>query len=93
MHFTRPFPPSEADQQVEVIDWLNVGARSNEPKRLEVDGDALGDSVENLVEELKKVGLRVASETFLTPLGANLVFGQKSANDDMNGQGGRMIWG
>lgn len=54
------FRPPRPLSVVEVIDWLNVGAHSKEPKRLEVHEDGLGDSAEKLVEDLTKVGLRVA---------------------------------
>ncbi|KAH7719453.1 hypothetical protein AAVH_13127 [Aphelenchoides avenae] len=37
----------------EVIEWLNVDSRSKERKRLHVSGNELGDSVANLVQQLK----------------------------------------
>lgn len=40
----------------DILEWLNVDARYQEPKRLKVDEDGLADTVENLVERLKTVG-------------------------------------
>ncbi|KAH7711393.1 hypothetical protein AAVH_21297 [Aphelenchoides avenae] len=39
---------------LEIVEWLHVDARSKEPKSLEMSYDVLGDSVEDLVEQLKK---------------------------------------
>lgn len=39
----------------EVVEWLNVHARSKEPKRLEMYDTSLRDSVDNLVQQLKTV--------------------------------------
>lgn len=49
-------PPSPLGME-EILVWLNVDARSKEPKRFRLCASALADSIGNLVQLLKTVGV------------------------------------